>query len=215
MILLLFALLIAAVVLAWIVAARRRPDHRPVALGLAAALAAEPGRAVLVYWVLPPNPDPAHPLTGWLRAAVYLDRALWLVWSAALAAMSIRVFAQRRAWPVAVVYAAVVAALCVGYPALRFDALRRVYLACDLAVLATAIACLVSWFRRHYGQQRSNITQLSTGILIAGHFGAVVFGPYRFGLFGQVWELAHIAYFVVLAAVVAFHVGVLLWETPS
>lgn len=28
-------------------------------------------------------------------------------------------------------------------------------------------------------------------------------------------KLAHIAYFAALAAVVAFHVGGLLWETPS
>ena len=211
----LFALLLSAVALAWVVALRRRPDHLPVALALSAALFAECGRAILVFRVLPPTPDPAHPLTGWLRGAIYLDRALWLVWPAALAAASLRVLARRRIWPVAIVYVAAVAALCIGYPALRFDTLRRAYLACELVALTTAIGSLVTWFRQSYGQVRSTITVLSAGLLSAGHFVAVVAGPYRFGLFGQVWELALIAYFATLLAVVAFHLGVLIWETPS
>ena len=48
----LFALLLSAVALAWVISLRRRPDHLPLALALSAALVAECGRAIAAIQLL-------------------------------------------------------------------------------------------------------------------------------------------------------------------
>lgn len=55
----LYLLTAAMTILAWIVA-RRRPEHRPVALVLTLGLAFNLARAALLTWALPP-PDPTSP----------------------------------------------------------------------------------------------------------------------------------------------------------
>lgn len=205
----LYLLLGASVALAWLVA-RRRTEHRPIAWALSAALAAELGRAVVLE-VVPPRLDPsAPPLAGAALLGRYVDRALWIAWPAALAAMSLRVLARRRSWPVAVGYVAAVVVLVVGYRALRFDALRKVYLAIELLSLAIGVGSLVTWYRRAWRRERAGLSVRVAGVLVAGHLAMIVTGPYRFGLFGQAWALAHVAYVAILSAVILLHVGALL-----
>jgi hypothetical protein len=149
----LYLLSAVATALAWIVA-RRRAEHGPIAWALSIALAADIGRAVLLAWVLPPpNLAPSTPpLEGALRIAIYADRALFAAWPAALAAVALRVLARRPAWPVAIGYVASVAVLVGWYPALRFDALRKAYLAIELAAGFVGFGALVFYRRTKPGK---------------------------------------------------------------
>lgn len=212
----LYALATAAAVLAWAVTLRR-PSHRPVALALSAALLADLAGEALLAWVLPPaNLDRATPpLVGALRWAVYADRALFIVWPAALAALALRVLARRSAWPVAAGYMLAVAVLAFSYPSTRFDVLRQAYLLVELAALAIGVASLVAWHRRSWGIERADITTTIAIVLVLGHLASVVSGPYRVGLFGEAYDLNRLAYLAIFATVDLLQLGALIWEDTS
>jgi hypothetical protein len=200
----LYLLTTAAVLLAWIVV-RRVPHHRPIALALSVGLAAEIGRAALLAWVLP-IPVPKEPLEGCLRLAVYADRLLVLVWPFALAGAAVRVLARRPAWPMGIGYIVAAAALIVGYPALRFDALRRALLAIELAALLVGVGALMTWFRRAVRvDERGDVSIRTAAVLVLGH-GAMVITTYAAGLFGEAWKVGQSAYLAVLA-MLAEHVS--------
>lgn len=200
-----------AVILAW-ACARRIPTHRPVAFTLAAGFAAELAREALVGWALPPAaapPDAGSPLGGALLWAVFLDGALFIAWPALLAACSLRVLAERRTWPIAIVYTAAAVALAAMYPATRGSTLRHVYLGMDLAACLVGLASFGSWLARSWGRRRADLAVTAAAVLVTGHLAAVVAGPYRFGLFGAEWYLMQLAYVMLFSVLILLQGGAL------
>ena len=205
----LYLLSALAALLAWAVARRHR-DHRPVALLLTYGVASDLARRLL-WTLLPPPRLGAPPLQGLARVFGHLEHALFLGWSFGVAALALWTLARRRPRLIAVLYVAAVAGLVVGYPAIRGDALRRYYLAVELAAALVGVACGVSWYRRG---QPATITSLTSGFLVAGHLAYVVAGPYRFGLFGQAWVLANWIYLAVITTLILLHLGSLWTAEP-
>jgi hypothetical protein len=198
-----------AVVLAW-AAARRRPEHWPFAGLLTLGLVSDVIRWALQRWVLPPLPD-NPPLTGWVRIAGDIDTALYVAWSIGIAAIALNTLAKRSMRPAIVAYVIVVAGLIIGYPTIRGEILRKVLLGIELASMLVGLASILVWRRR---SERSTITAVCTSVLVAGHFGTILSGPYRFGLFGEAWFLAQVAYVLIYAVVIVLQAGIL-WEHPS
>ena len=192
----LYLLATTAAVLAWTLS-RRSPQHRIVAWCFTAYVVANAARGLLLAYVLPPPEGP--PLEGTLLAALYADRAFYLVWRACLAAMAVSVLLKRRIWSVGVVYAASVVALALAYPVTRGEVLRKVYLAADLAALFVGIASLAVWVRR---REPSDLTTRIVGVIFVSHLVAVIVGPYRFGLFGAEWVLQQAAYIVIWSIII-------------
>jgi hypothetical protein len=141
------------------------------------------------------------------------DRALFIAWPCAIAAAAVRVLARRRAWPVAIGYAVAVAVLVLGYPALRFAALRQAYLAIELSALAIGVVAVSAWWRQGWPSVRAgerqplDVSGRVAAVLVLGHFAAVVSGPYRIDLFGEGWALAQLAYVVIFSAVFLLQFG--------
>ena len=207
----------AAVLLTW-VCARRSAALLPIALTLSAGFGAELASAALIDWVLPlpaPTPATSPPYEGLLRWAVYVDGALFIAWPAALAACALRVLAERRAWPVALAYAAVTVALAASYPEVRGASLRLWYLAVDITASLIGLGSLVTWLRRHWRKQRADLAVTITALLVATHLAAVLAGPYRFGLFGAEWYLIQLAYLLMFSIVILLEAGALLARRPS
>jgi hypothetical protein len=207
---LLYALSGIAVALAW-AAARRRPEHRPFAGLLTLGLVSDVIRLLLQRWVLPPPLLDNPPLTGWIRIAGYIDAALYVAWPIGIAAVALNTLAKRSMRPAIVAYVIVVAGLIIGYPTIRGDVLRKVLLGIELASMLVGLASILVWRRR---SERSTITALCTSVIVVGHFGTVISGPYRFGLFGEAWFLAQVAYVLIYAVVIVLQAGIL-WEQPS
>jgi hypothetical protein len=159
-------------------------------------------RWLLHRWVLPPPLLDNPPLTGWIRFAGYIEAALYVAWPIGIAAVALNTMAKRSI---------VVAGLMIGYPTIRGDVLRKVLLGIELASMLVGIASILAWRRR---RERSTTATLCTSILVAGHFGTVLSGPYRFGLFGEAWVLAQVAYLLIYAVVIVLQAGSL-WEHPS
>ena len=199
-----------AVVLAW-AAARRGPEHRPFAGLLTLGLVSDVILWALQRWVLPPPLLDNPPLTGWIRFAGYIEAALYVAWPIGIAAVALNTMAKRSMRPAIFAYVIVVAGLIIGYPTIRGDVLRKVLLGIELASMLVGIASILAWRRR---RERSTTATLCTSILVAGHFGTVLSGPYRFGLFGEAWVLAQVAYLLIYAVVIVLQAGSL-WEHPS
>jgi hypothetical protein len=208
----LYTLSTLAMLLAWAVA-RRRSEHRAVALLLTFGLASDAVRRLL--WTLVPAPPlGAPPLQGLARVVGHLEHALFLGWPFGIAAVAVWTLARRQPRLVALLYLAAVACLVVSYPTIRGEGLRRFYLAAELTSLLISLAALLPALGRiRQGEQPATVSMVSAGLLIAGHFAAVVFGPYRFGLFGA-WNLAQTSYLVIYGAQVALH-GAWLWKQRS
>jgi len=207
---LLYALSGLAVGLAW-AAARRRPEHWPFAGLLTLGLVSDVIRWALQRWVMPPPLLDNPPLTGWVRIAHDIDTALYVAWPIGIAAVALNTLAHRSMRPAIFAYFIVVAGLVIGYPTIRGDVLRKVLLGIELASMLVGIASILAWWRR---RERSTTATLCTSILLVGHFGIVLAGPYRFGLFGEAWVLAQVAYVLIYAVVIVLQAGSL-WEHPS
>ncbi|HLM73225.1 MAG TPA: hypothetical protein VK459_11055 [Polyangiaceae bacterium] len=165
----------------------------------------------LQRWVLPPPLLDNPPLTGWIRIAGYIDAALYVAWPIGIAAVALNTLAKRSMRPAIVAYVIVVAGLIIGYPTIRGEILRKVLLGIELASMLVGLASILVWRRR---SERSTITALCTSVLVVGHFGTILSGPYRFGLFGEAWVLAQVAYVLIYAVVIVLQAGIL-WEHPS
>src|SRR5258705_458631 len=94
-----YALSLCATALAWVVA-RRRAEHRPIALLMTAGLASDVARRLLYVHALVPGYARAAggPLTGWARITAHVDNAFFLVWFAAFTAAAMAIFIKRRPW---------------------------------------------------------------------------------------------------------------------
>lgn len=205
-----FALKVAAATTAVFVT-WKRPEHRAVAAFLVGSTSVDMMRRALVGWVIAParaamraaGLDPTvTPFTGWVRIACDLDGALVLTWTAGLAALAVWVFLKRRPWVVLAVWTLASVGLVVAYPAVRGESLRQVYLAAELASLATAIGAFVSWLRQREPRELHHTVL----IFILCVEIATLLAPWREGIFAR-WNLAQAMYAALFAALAVLQGG--------
>ena len=194
MILSLYLLAAATTLLAWVVA-RLRPEHRPVAWLLSVGLASDLTQRAIRLGVLAPareamrahGIDPAvTPFAGAVRIAFHVSQAAFLSWIFGVAALSLWAFAGRRPRIAALGYGLTLLVLVLGYPALRGDALHRVYLGIELAALFVSLGCLIQWLRK---KGRPDLEVSSTCVFVAVETAMVTIGPYGSSVF-LTWDRA-------------------------
>jgi len=206
-----FALLVVAASLAALVAWRRE-DHRPFAFFLTAIVLVSAVRWVLMTWWLVPYRAsyPDTPMGGPALVAAHVDTALWLVWPAGLAAVSIAVYLRRKPWLVGVVWLLVSLAIAYAYPTTRGDVLRRCYLAAELAALCVAAGSIGMWTRLH---QSVTLPRACVLLLVIFDFATVVMGPWVGDPFHD-WHKAQILYSMLYGSLILMQGGAL-WTRPS
>lgn len=140
--------LIASAALALYLWRRRDSRHRPAALALTAIAGAEAIRYVL-SWTLLAVPGPYE---GVLRAVFHADQGLYLVGVVALPWATLATLyppGPGSRWRYDLLaWAGILFLLIIGYPELRGDALRRVYLAVELTALFVCAVAVAGWIRR-------------------------------------------------------------------
>lgn len=212
---------ICAAALAWGIA-RRRPEHRPVALLLTIDVVINVARRALAAYVLVPAAAQlgGAPLDGWARVAGHLDDALFLGWPAAIAATALVTFtpalfdedasrARRRRVmiAVAIVWAVAVAALVTSYPITRGAVLARCYLAGELAAIVVGLGSVATWIP---ARQSPDVRHVAIALVVGDALVSVLAGPWRFNVFGS-WVLAQLIH-ALFAAVLTVLQGGFLWS---
>jgi hypothetical protein len=228
------ALLVVSAVLAYLLSRKDR-RHRPVAIGLGVMAVAVLGRLAMDA---PLNVEGPH--VGWMRAMFHFDQALLLVGVAALPWVTL---ATLRALPpgpstrhsswllrVAVPLSMMLVALVVGYPSIRGEALRRAYLAAELAALFWCAVAIVGWLRRRgWASQTIVVTEATeTTFTLGGAAGPrwytlavplglvgadavlLAFGAWRYGLFGQAYTLQQAGLLALYAGLACVQVAALI-----
>lgn len=198
---------VALAVLAWWIARARRA-HRPVAVVVSAALAAD-----LVHWALAALVlAPARvalgvaPYAGWSRLAFHAQQACFLAWPALLAGLGAVVFLDERAArrgvrAIAVIYGAAVLVLAIAYPSVRGLALARAYVGAELAGLFAVVGAGVVWWRR---REAATLTEGTVMTLGAFHVGAVVAAR---APWGAGWDFAVIVLAFTYGALILVHLS--------
>jgi hypothetical protein len=201
-----------ATVLAWTLA-RRSAEHRPVAWLLTTGLAVDLARRALrTFYILPViRPLRGHPLTGVPLAVAHVNDALFLTWSAALAACAMVVYLGRRLWAAVAVWAAVVAGLVAFHPTESSGTLGRVFTAAQLGSLAAGLGCAATWYLSE-SRAPTTTAQASLGVIIAGELATLV-GSWRIGAFDN-WHISQILY-LLLYMLLGVLQGGFLWQSRS
>jgi hypothetical protein len=210
----LFQVLAAA---AAVLLARRRVEHRPVALFLAGQVVANIAHEALRVLVLvPARAGGLQPFTGWTRAAGHLATALSLTWPAGLALVALIALARvrPRAAGVALIgaWALVSLTLAWAYPAARGPVLALALLRCELAGLAVSAAGVSVWAVR--GERPPQSEHVAIVLLLVGELSALLVGPWQGDVFGD-WPLAQMAYGTIYMVLVAIQGGYFLWQRSS
>lgn len=192
---------VAGVLLTW-----RRTDHRPFAAWSVGATIATLTRFTLAATVLPMRAPGSPPYVGAQRVVFHVEEALCLSSDAGFAVLAIWLFAKRRTLTLlpALAWVGVVAYLATHYPEVRGDALRKVYLAVQLAALAVAISSIASLWWRRGGMTPARQCLLCCA---AVNGGTLFVGAWRWGFWHE-WFLNQIA-LALLYAVLAAYQGVL------
>ena len=198
--------------------ARRRPDHAPAAVALAAlALANALGAPVAADL----TPFSVEPWQGWSRVLVYLDGAFNLATYAAIVGLAVAVAVpperqRRAAGAVAAVWALASVVLAALYPSplVRGVGLQRIYLATDLLGLLVSTVALVSWARTGIAAKRSpgsvhvvalGLVALDAAILLAP------MSPWHGSIFGASFDATWLI--ITLCFVTLTVVQVILWRS--
>jgi hypothetical protein len=134
----------------------------------------------------------------------YADAALFLAWPAGIAATALVVFLGRRAWPVALAYAATAGAVIVAYPAIRGALLARLYTAAELAAVLVAVGCGLTWYRGS-SNERTTTAQASMSLTAAVELGTIAFS-WRADIFAS-WHLSQVAYLLLFAVLILLQGG--------
>ena len=177
--------------------ARRRREYAPVAWFLCWVLLSHVVRPIIRVYI-GAGPAGGVPYAGLPRAAFHVEQALFVSWPLGITALAIHVLAKRRAWPIALVYVALVAVLVIGYPTIRRELLQSVYLGVTLAALfASGVAVVVWWLRKPSGPPEP--PEIATGLLVLFEVSALL-GPYAAGLIDKTWPIATGLYFALHTA---------------
>lgn len=166
--------------------ARRRREYTPIAVFLGWVSFAHIARKLLQIYILGSGPPGGLPYQGVERAWFHVEQALFVSWNACVAALALHVVAKKRAWPVALVYVAVVAVLAASYPELRRARLQSAYLAITLASLLVCLGAVAAWWR---SKKPTTLPERAALIIVAVEFGAVI-GPFSLGLIDVTWPIA-------------------------
>lgn len=200
-------LLLASAVLAGLVALGDM-RHRPVAIGIAAVSSAQIARALLHAYVLH-----GGPYSGWTRAAFHVEEGLYLLSTVMVPLMVMAVlmdlppgpgvgrWARGALWTA---YGGAWAGLIGGYPAIRADVLRQVYLVAELVALLVSCVAIASWVRRRGWRLESGprwYSWTTVLMIVVADLVLLVGGAWRYGLFGE-------AYVVQQAGLLALWGGV-------
>jgi hypothetical protein len=194
-----YGLAFVATILSWTVAQKDR-EHLPVAyfltLGIVADLAK---RAVwLVILGAAYERSDGAALTGSAHFARAVHDALFLMWPAGVAALSIRVYEKKNPWLVAPVYAFVVVICAIGYPTIRGVVHHQLLMAVDSAAVVVGVAYFVQWFWR---QEHPTPAIVSASLILGIEGGLLVGGPYRSDPAVH-WDLAQVMFVLLYAALV-------------
>jgi hypothetical protein len=207
---------VVAVGVAW-----RRREHGPVALFLGFTALASASTCMLQDYVLKPARlalGPGVPYTGGVRIAFHVSQALFLSWSACLAAVALAVLGRRRAWPAFVVWAITLAGLVATYPETRGEVLQRWYLAAELGALAVGMRYAVGWLRRVASRDKpalnpaESLAGVCTLILVAVDVCGVAVGAWRGNVYTD-WHLSQVSYAVEYAVLIVLQIGGGIWRT--
>ncbi len=239
------AFLVASAVLAYLLARRDR-RHRPVAIALVAIAIAEVLHLALRLLVLVPARAElgAAPYAGFVRAIFHVTEGCYLVSVVALPWLAWETFTEggedlppgpgwrRRALLAVAAWAAVLLALVLGYPTLRGDVLRQVYLGAELAALFVCVVAIAPWLRRSPWTKPLNMmesmrpgagetfarvaqtpppsprwyTSASVLVLVAGDAVLLAAGAWRHGLFGAVYQIQQAGLLGLYFVIVCMHV---------
>lgn len=194
-----FLTLAAAIVLA-----RRRSQYAPIAWFLGAVTVADLIRTSIRLLVLGAGPAGGAPYAGLERVAFHLgEQAPFIALSFAVAALAIHVLAKRRAWPVVLAYAVVLAVLVLGYPTIRRELLQSVYLGVTLAALAVSLGAAAVWWR---AGTPTTPPETATLLMVTAQ-GATIAAPYALGLIDVTWPAGQGIYFGIYAILFTFEVS--------
>jgi hypothetical protein len=205
-----YALSALATALAWVVA-RRRAEHRPIALLLTLGLASDAVRRLLFVYAIGPGYVVAAggPLTGAARGAFHVEQALFLAWPAAFTAAALAIFLKRRPWLVAGAWALMSGAVIVAYPTIRGASLQRVYLGVQAVSLAASCGFLLAWFRS--ADRGVAVAHGCIALVLVTELVSLMIGPWRADLF-TAWPIAQGSYAVVFLSLILMQGGAL-WMT--
>lgn len=184
--------------------ARRRRDYMPVALFLTGTAIAD--LALVAFTIGASTALPAAPLTGIARIVGHIRQALYLVWPFGFAALFVAVFSHRFSRILPAAYAVTVAALVVGYPTLRGETLRQVYLGIELTALLVALAAIIQWAWR---RETPTLTH-TVALLLLGTEIAVLVGPWHRDIFAA-WDMARTMFALTYAAITCLQ-GSVSWK---
>jgi hypothetical protein len=205
-----YAVVLAATALAWTLA-RRRPEHRPVAVLLSVAIVADV--AVHLYDVAVIAPLRAElglgPWTGWARAASVLYNAAQLAYPAILVATVLHVFKAARPWLAAIGWTFAVAYFVVAHPVGGDGSQARALTIADAAAATVALAVVVRWYAR--ARQPATSAQYAMALIASAELASLI-GAWRVGPFAA-WPVSQVLY-VALYAALALVQGRYLWTSP-
>lgn len=208
--------LLAAV--AAVLLARRRVEHRPLAIFLCVEVIANAAHEALRVLVLVPARDAGmQPFTGWTRAAGHLATAIGLTWPAGLALLALVVLARARVRvalaAVVAVWAIVTLALAFAYPVARGALLAQALLGCQLGAVAILVGGLATWLAR--GERPPQSEHVAVVLLLMAEVSALLVGPWWGGDLYSRWPLAQMAYATIYTVLVAVQGGYVLWQRSS
>lgn len=193
-----------------VVLARRNREYRPIAIFLSGVASADLLAWALTAWILPPPQEP--PLSGFARVAAHIDSALFLTWPACLAGTALSVFLKRRAWRVvASLWAVMVAALVLTYPATRGVVLQRWYLAAELAALMVTLGAIIQW--AWHTRELPRVHHIALMLIFGVDVASLIAGPWRSVIY-ETWPLAQFMSAVLYALLITLQ-GRMAWTSAS
>lgn len=200
------AIRVVVAILAFLVAARCRRQHRPLAILFAGVAVAD----LLSLSIVPLIQGQPTPYQGLSRVAFHVTQACFLFPPAAIAALFGVVFRRRSARGIIVLSLAITAGAFLSYPWLRRAALGWFYAGVYLLAFIYGIASLVQWFRRAEPPELEH--KITIYILVMNV--AAWLGPYWHGDPFARWSWAQMVYGVLYAFLVAVY-GRFLWTWSS
>ena len=206
MMLLFFALWLSVIVLAWMLA-RKRPEHRAVAVLLSVGFAADIVHPALDAMAAPPQADPVNQWLAWIAGV--LGNGLALLWPAALVGAALIVFAGRKPWAAIAGWACALALLVLLHPA------REVHARAFSLVQALAVACAVgigvSWYRRK-GDRPMTSAHFALAMILSTELVGLL-GAWRVGPFEH-WPISQVLYLLLFAMLLVSQWRYL-WRSPQ
>ena len=209
-----FVLCVTSVILAWLLAQRRRcPEHRPIALLLSLGLVAAASCSALDTWILAPFRAQLGinaPWSGWARAACIAHNATWLTWQASLVAASLVVFANTRPFPALLGWLCFLAVDVVVHPIAGDGSQARFLGGAQILAVGISVWLLIAWLRRITKPVTS--AQFSLAMLVAMEATSALTGWWA-GSFAR-WDLSQLLGLLSLAFVIIVQGGYL-WSARS